>query len=432
VRTSILQVMILRELQARPGQSVTGIASSLDCFRSSVSRSLHTLSRRGLVTWEDQQWRSTTAGVVEAERATESLRRTATRVGRSFAAVAPNVQVLAESLDVMGPQMDVLASARRAVAIQNQETIRAIVAPADAARRVMADHMNEIANSVLVPLQGSLASLVRAQAANAELIDAAVKQVFDATRFSFIREWSRHLASAVDDAFAIHEAARLSSGGLQPLLVSDLVLSHFLELTSSLTSLNKEAAAQLVSQDHGSIVAAFPALLSPSWTVSNFSLALRLTATDDDSSTFVAESDSIEDPRDLRGRLARLEPRFAEMHRGAWDTLHEGGPDRLRQAAVSMRELLQAVLRHLVPDVELDPDNPKNLKARLRHVLTCSNSGSQYVTHQALALEAAYRQYNAYVHEDKRHAQPLRALFLSTDGLLLYVLVTASDSEQAR
>ena len=424
MRTSILQVMILRELQARPGQSVTGIASSLDCFRSSVSRSLHTLSRRGLVTCEDQEWRSTTAGVAEAERATESLRRTAARVGRSFAAVAPSVQVLAESLDVTGPQMDVLVSAQRAVAIQNQATIRAIVAPADAARRVMADHMNAIANSVLVPLQGSLASLVRAQAANAELIDAAVKQVFDATRFSFMREWSRHLASAVDNAVS------LAGDGSEPLLVSESVLRHFLELTSTLMSLHKEATAQLVSQDHGSSVAAFPALLSPSWTVSSFSLALRLTATDDDSGTFVAESDSIEDPRDLRGRLARLEPRFVEMHRGAWDTLHEGGSDRLRQAAVSMRELLQAVLRHLVPDVELDPDNPKNLKARLRHVLTCSNSGSQYVTHQALALEAAYRQYNAYVHEDKRHAQPLQALFLSTDGLLLYVMVTASNSEQ--
>ena len=453
MRTSMLQVSIMQALQATPGQSLTDIAARLGTFRSAVSRSMHTLHARGLVTREDRAWDITAAGITEFERATASLKKHADRARRLHASVEPNLRLAARLLDAVGPQMDALAGAQRAMAGHAQDVINSALAPlqessaqlartptaldlnapqlgvADEALRVTAERMTASAKSMLAPLQEPLASLVRTQAAHAALTNATIEQAPDARVFRFTRECSRHLASAVDSTFAIHEALRPAGNGFKPLLTSEGVLRHFSAMTSTLQPLIDEAVSQLLSEDNESTVPTIPALLAPPVTASTFAHSLRLTVTNDSSSAFYIEPDPGEYSAELDDRLAGVEPRFAEMHRGAWDVLRAGGPDHPRQAAVSMRELILGVFKHLVPDVVLDADSQRNLQARLRHVLRDSKSGSAFVTHQALALEVIYRQYSAYVNGDKRETELLRALLLSTDGLLLYVLVMASNDE---
>ena len=69
-RRSLLQVMILLELKARPASSVAELASQMGKLRPSVSRSLKLLKADGLVVRDKGAWRVTEAGTAEASDAT--------------------------------------------------------------------------------------------------------------------------------------------------------------------------------------------------------------------------------------------------------------------------------------------------------------------------------------------------------------------------
>ena len=90
-RTSTLRLTLLHELLNEPAGSVTELATRLGKLRPSVSRSLHLLEAEGLVEREGREWRITSSGRDEADRASERLRESAARLNGALDAIASRV-----------------------------------------------------------------------------------------------------------------------------------------------------------------------------------------------------------------------------------------------------------------------------------------------------------------------------------------------------
>jgi len=128
---------------------------------------------------------------------------------------------------------------------------------------------------------------------------------------------------------------------------------------------------------------------------------------------------------DLDARLAALNPDFVEMRRGAWHALRVNGPDRLRHAGTSHRELMTQVLRHLVPASRLPVDRRRGpeVKERVRLLFAGEPRKAAFAREIAQGLYAAYDELNSYTHGARRDEASLRYLLQTTEGLLGFILV---------
>ena len=122
--------------------------------------------------------------------------------------------------------------------------------------------------------------------------------------------------------------------------------------------------------------------------------------------------------------LARLNPEFVEMRKGAWWALRIPGPDYLRHAGASQRELLRQLFELLVPQSDLPEDNRKGpqLKARLRIILNMSDTDAEYVESMSKAVASQYDQLNKYTHHNKKYESLCRAILHTGEGVIRFVL----------
>ena len=87
-RRSLLQLRILLQLDREPSGTISGLADKLRVYRSSASRSLHSLERNGLVQHGDGLWCITAPGRREMIFAySEMLKEAMNQIGRFIAFV---------------------------------------------------------------------------------------------------------------------------------------------------------------------------------------------------------------------------------------------------------------------------------------------------------------------------------------------------------
>lgn len=122
--------------------------------------------------------------------------------------------------------------------------------------------------------------------------------------------------------------------------------------------------------------------------------------------------------------LEKVSPKLAAKRRGAWDVLRSGGSDRLSQAAYSQREVLRLLVTTLAPDEKVGGEKPTR-RQRLRYIVD-SNSLAEYIDKMASALDAVYARLSNILHEGVEPAElSVYAAITTCDGLILQILVDA-------
>ena len=411
-RLSTLQMMLLEELQSAPAKSITELASRVGKLRPSVSRSLKLLQQQALVTYEDSEWRATRPGQAEADRAKQKLRGMEAQLQRTFRALAPRIPMPViptetfRTLATFSSRMESILSTTSELTRTNAFALSQLhVSQSEAIRRAI---------EPLTQLQIQSAALIKATMVTRLLPDFA----------SLMQTYNRHLANAIDDSLALRNLSlsRIPELPAERLRSFTPLSVHFPEITEAVEVLSRElshiATLDRMSLPEHTLV---PMLVPPTATAA-YSRSMRLWI-EEDSDISPPESYQLQDPHALiHLGLAKFDPGFVEKHQGAWNAFRQGGPDSLRHAAVSMRELIRMFFKQLAPDQDLEEKNSTRLKARVRHILQDSSSGAQFVTHMALGLDGLFDRLNAYTHGDETDKSALQGIMIAADGMLLFVL----------
>lgn len=130
--------------------------------------------------------------------------------------------------------------------------------------------------------------------------------------------------------------------------------------------------------------------------------------------------------------LVRVSPRLAVMWVGAWETLDGNSPDRFRQAAHSVREVLAQMLHTLAPDEAFTaeerrngPDKRPSRKMRFKKALGVNGSkgGAELMENLCRTIDSTYDTLSgiAHTHEENLGAPFVLPLMLSAQGVLYYM-----------
>ena len=420
----MLQMMLLEELQSAPAKSVTELASRVGKLRPSVSRSLKLLQQHALVTYEDSEWRATRPGQAESDRAKQKLKDMEAQLQRTFRALTPRV-----SMPVIAPEtfrtIKTLSSRMESILSNLLTTSEVTRAGALALSQLHVSHTEAIRRAI--------EPLAQSQIQSAALIKAAMGTQLLPDFASLMQTYNRHLANAIDDSLALRNlslsripelpVARL--GSFTPLSV------HFPAITEAVEALSRELPSHIATLNRMSLPehTLVPVLVPPTATAA-YSRSMRLWI-EEDSGTSPPESYLLQNPHALiHLGLSALGPGFVEKHQGVWNAFRQGGPDSLRHAAVSMRELIRMFFKQLAPDQDLEEKDSTRLKARVRHILQGSGSGAQFVTHMALGLDGLFDRLNAYTHGDETDKSALQGIMIAADGVLLFVLHNVHRSSE--
>ncbi|MCH7835860.1 MAG: hypothetical protein IH864_03245 [Chloroflexi bacterium] len=125
--------------------------------------------------------------------------------------------------------------------------------------------------------------------------------------------------------------------------------------------------------------------------------------------------------------LGDLGDHLQQMLEGAWNTLIGRGPDSRRQAAHSMRELIDWVLRTLAPDSAFESAellrmglNRPTRQMRLERILR-PNAGKKTLQRASRHLESTHGGLDAVAHTGTGSAWHVRGLLRSSEGILLII-----------
>ena len=406
-------MMLLKELQSAPAKSITELASRVGKLRPSVSRSLKLLQQQALVTYEDSEWRATRPGQAEADRSKQKLRSMEAQLQRTFRALAPRI-----------PMPVIPTETFRTLATLSSR-MESILSTTSALTRTNAFALSQLHVSQSEAIRRAIEPLTQSQMQSAALIKATMVPRLLPDFTSVMQTYNRHLANAIDDSLALRNLSlshipELSAERLRsftPLSV------HFPEITEAVEVLTRGLPSHIATLERMSLPehTLVPMVVPPTATAA-YSRSMRLWI-EEDSDIGPPESYQLQDPHALiHLGLAEFDPGFVEKHQGAWNAFRQGGPDSLRHAAVSMRELIRMFFKQLAPDQDLEEKDSIRLKARVRHILQGSNSGAQFVTHMALGLDGLFDRLNAYTHGDETDKSALQGIMIAVDGVLLFVL----------
>lgn len=367
-----LQQRCLVALRTEPTPSVSALAGRLGSPRPSLSRALHVLEGRGLVTREGRRWMLTPAGQSAAEEVPAEDRASSERAATAVSRVFRDQQLW-----------------RRALGLDHRDSLAAFATPkftptALGLGTIDSPLFRTAASLPSFPKLVDYSSVfegVHALAALAVPRVPGVLDVFTKDASSLVKSFApaieatlgtQKLQLAYSELLAPPLLARFTADLTMPTskLLTDLTAMSALSdtffalrsFTTPLLSHVAEAATAHHSYVRDSF-AHFAAASQPDWLTRSLTLptftaerfvggARHLLEDEDDPilSGPLWDVPPEERVRPVEASLAELGPRFTAMWRGAWHALGGDGPDASRQAAHSGREVLSQVLAALAPD----------------------------------------------------------------------------------
>lgn len=130
--------------------------------------------------------------------------------------------------------------------------------------------------------------------------------------------------------------------------------------------------------------------------------------------------------------LEKLNPELVDIRRGVWDTFNSNSPDRFRQSAHSMRELLRLVLSQAAPDHVFTPeeimrygvDGRITRKMRMKKILGPEMDSNLVKFNDDLcsSINSLYDLLSAIAHTGKRKGEKIRAALIAGDALIVSLL----------
>lgn len=131
--------------------------------------------------------------------------------------------------------------------------------------------------------------------------------------------------------------------------------------------------------------------------------------------------EDIEIKTELEEMLDRLDPKYREMLRGAWDSFLSHNPDKYRHTVTSLRELTSMITRQLAP-VE------KTRKDRIKKIIA-SEKEEELVESLAETIVKLQDLQSNKVHTEADYNNTLFAL-KATENLLFFLLKKAETTKQ--
>jgi predicted transcriptional regulator len=472
-RRSMLQARILMKLKDGPVGSVTTLAEQVKAKRESVSRSLGVLKKQGIVLRDSAGWALTDKGreeIPEVEAALKQLHQKARNLNERVSVairnmaesdllkaqgtlqevVAPLMEQLRLATNMLGDNGLGAAAAAAQLADLGKSQLSAAAQFADlgksqlsamfgdsglgaaAAAAQFADLGNSLLSTSAVEAAAALSSAVQpllsVQEQNSRLFADFVASDHLAAIQAFIKPNNLLVAQAIDDIIAIQRAE-----------LSELGAYHSIDFKWAASSLNSvtQSFGRLIEHNHTTIgnlpnferisqYFTVPTATTANYTHSVRSLVEAEDLADDELSQEVVYAELGDETLDQQ--LGRINPDWVEMRRGSWIALNNAGPDRLRHAGVSQRELLNQVLEHFVPNALL-PDGSlgPQTKARVRIALQASKTDAEFIDTMAKAALSGYEQLNKYTHRNQKHEESLRAILRMIEGLIRFILTMVSS-----
>jgi len=435
-RRSLLQVKILLTLENKPAKTIVALTGFVNAQRPSVSRSLKILKTQELVFRNQRGWQLTEAGKTELSEIKKKYAESATRIHTATLRTNAVFQEIAESVgnitrnftQQIAAQSNLLSIAKAfkypdLIAFTNLNTTHLNLIK-EINKTANAFISKEFTENTIKPL------LAIQERNNAVLQQLIIPQVSSVALFTqtVINQNSFNLANTIHELVTVQQ-----------------------ELFAKTMANTVKVDFSWLAKDLSQVVAAFTPIISDQlvdWEASRFippsvQLAERLVlpgatmASYADSAHSVIDAETEPDipvlsteglpwegDQKLDESLALLNPEFVEIRHGSWFALQNAGPDRLRHAASSMRELVRQLLELLVPEKRLPKEErgKPQLKSRLILALQESKRDSEFVVNVGQALVSSYDQLNKYTHYNEKHEDSLRSLLISTEGWIGFIL----------
>lgn len=449
-RRSLLQTKILVQLNEKSAKTLSTLAEQVSAQRPSVSRSVHRLKEQGLVFRDRQGWHLSEKGKAEAAKdqeklaeTTEIIRQATVRSSETLNQLYSSVGSTLQSLYPVGASMKNLVS---------PELFSIPASYLDTMKKA-----SEMLNTPVLQLTTSMDYVTQLSEAmgKARVFDNLfLSQEFYAKALAPFFEMQERTSELLQQALA-PQISQMSILAEAVLNQNNLVLA---DTINNLLAVRNSAFAQVVFKDYSWLTAdisqvtqalakvyntrtqnfetsrlsftpfqAADRFVVPSATVAYYTASAReYIAADIDPQPSALPNPGYEEQGDqnLDERLYLLNPDYVEMRHGSWSALSRPGPDRLRHAATSQRELLRQLLTQLVPDAQLPEENRggPQLKARVRQALDASDSDAEYVVALSESVVRLYSQLNKYTHHNEKHEESLRALLHTGEGLMRFLL----------
>lgn len=483
VRRSQLQTCILLALTRGDASGVAPLARQVDAPRESVSRSLRSLSGQGLVEQQERAWRLTDEGRGVADqlgkqaplRYGTAIERLMEHQQRMVRIIDPSALRMVSEATIRMDQLEAFGSISAASGLNS--TIRNLLGPSSFPAIVETMRLTDFARESLGGLNLSSSS---------PALDSIARQIsaVDAIKSTFAAEGPLSSAasparSALLDAIgplaqtqrallgSIEETLRPDSGVALLLQRDNLGLSRVMAdvgwiassialveppfasvlkglaprigaLADSLSAMHWAALDDIVAVALRQPVAAsrrVAGVLLPTYGTQRFTTGVRGLLDSDgvEGEDLRQRADSGDDLEDL---LAEVDPRFARMLRGARQTLHSDVPDRFRQAAVSVRELMKQILLDLAPEDRFDPRELQQQghrghptrKMRVRFIVDASPEAVDWLDALAQAYDFSIRMLDDETHtraseDSDRRRMSAESIIQSAESFLRYLLV---------
>ncbi len=426
-RRSLLQTELILELDSQPAKTITELAERVNAMRPSVSRSVKILQEDKLLVKRNGKWQLTEAGKKEAITSKKMLLDTTEKV-RVFAEQTNDY--VRKMLPISDLQLSIINSPTMRIIDEFAKNQIAVMKVPDPASNMMKVIDNFSISPDILKLNSAIEPLLNTQELNTQLM----RDMLSTNRFAGLEEIVKscniQLASAIANTVTIRQSGFLET--IKSSIDFDRLFSNLINVNQTYEKVFGQYLEQIktpVSFD----VAANIAL--PTAAVTSYNASVR--------NLFDAETEKLVEPlgkdyshelgdETLDIHLTKLDSNLVEMRRGAWLVLESNGPDYLRQAATSQRELLRQVLEILVPSNLLPDENKRGpqIKTRAKIILGLGDRDAEFVDVCAKAVLSYYEELNKYTHNNEKHEESLRAIFHTGEGLIRFILTKANFYNQ--
>ena len=420
-RRSFLQAKIILQLEDKPPKTLSELAVQVKSQRSSVSRSMQLLKAQGVVFRGKQGWHLTDNGKTEAFDIKEKFTGLTT--------------LMKEFVDHTPRQAMVLSSdIGKALTSSTIESIIKVAPSSDLSR--ITNQLSQVPwnadifstfTQVNETLINSVKPILELQNHTRDLLLNTLTPI--TSQLSLISETilnnnNLRLTETITNILALKQNIIFQSTPINWGWLIDDISS----VTKSFTQVYKTNIVDLDTLNfklHPNEAA--DRLVVPGITVANYTGSIRnLLEADIDANPSENYRSNIDEYGDqkLDEILYLLNPNFVEMRQGSWAVLQQAGPDRLRQAAVSQRELINQLFQYLVPNDQLAEDNRNGpqVKARVRKAIGASESDAEFIVSVSEALTHLYDQLNKYTHRNENREASLRGVLHTGEGLICFIL----------
>ena len=132
--------------------------------------------------------------------------------------------------------------------------------------------------------------------------------------------------------------------------------------------------------------------------------------------------------------LSQMGDRLVQARRGAWIAVRSNNPDKVRQAAHSMRELLREVLRQLAPDGAFSEEQIREeghegkVTRRMRVGHIAQGSRGRFTTVLDAAVVDTYGILSRDAHKGDEDLEVLESIMAATEGLIGFLIALSQRS----